>query len=269
MSSAENQVETKQTKSKGKKSKTIKSEDTNLVSEPVHVEQVLQEEVIISENDELKTTDVDIDVPEESSSDIEYLNNSDIIIEQLNIIENAYKVLGDVNLKNYDVNKDFFAVFTTLQKKINKQHFNFNQSTTDYIVKEQSVVIKKESKSTKKSKKNTDKSKCAINIPHDTYPEILQFMKLSPETQISKGNIMQAINAYVKKEKTSKNLDIFVEGDNRSFKIIGELTPLFDFIKSVMIERGDLSEKDDFPTQLTYTGIMKYLAYCFPAYAKK
>jgi len=268
MSSVEIPVENKQTKSKGKKSKTIKSEDTNSIPDPVQLEETLQEEVIISENNELKSDDTDIDVPEESSSDVEY-SNSDIILEQLNIIENSYKVLGDVNLKNYDVTKDFFAVFTALQKKINKQHFNFNQSTTDYIVKEQSVVIKKESKSTKKSKKNTDKSKCAINIPHDTYPEILQFMKLSPETQISKGNIMQAINAYVKKEKTSKNLDIFVEGDNRSFKIIGELTPLFDFIKSVMIERGILSAQDDFPTQLTYTGIMKYLSYCFPESAKK
>lgn len=272
MSTVESNNEPKQTKPKGKKSKTTKSDDQVQLEQ--QSQQLIEEEQINLNDNALndnalndnELNEDDNETHEESSDE---LNNPDIIIENMNIVENALKILSEVNLKNYYINKNFFGTFTESNKRINKLYSNFNQATMNYLVKAQSIVIKKESKSTKKLNKNTDKSKCAIHIPRDTYPEVLQYMKREPGTQVSQGNIMQEINAYVKTQKTKKNPDIFVEGDNRSFKIIGELVPLFDFIKSVMIERGDLSEGDDFPTQVSYTGLMKYFKYCFLKSEKK
>ena len=35
-----------------------------------------------------------------------------------------------------------------------------------------------------------------------------------------------------------------------------------------MIKRGDLGNSDEFPKDLAYTQIMKYLKYCFPETVK-
>ena len=80
--------------------------------------------------------------------------------------------------------------------------------------------------------------------------------------------MIQHINAFVKKEKTNNNPDIFVEGDNRKFYLIGDLKVLFDFIKNQMILREDLNESNSFENILSYNQIMKYLKYCFPVESK-
>ena len=97
-----------------------------------------------------------------------------------------------------------------------------------------------------------------------TFPEVLIFMDLSSDTEISRGRIIQSVNAFVKTEKTAKNPDIIVEGNNRAFKLIGKLLTLFKFIKTEMVKRGDMKETDPLPEFLLYTQIMKYLKYCFP-----
>ena len=69
---------------------------------------------------------------------------------------------------------------------------------------------------------------------------------------------------FCKKEKIANNPDIFVQGDNRRFRLIGNLRILFDFIKHKMILRGDLENPEEFPEHISYTDIFKYLKYCFP-----
>ena len=104
-----------------------------------------------------------------------------------------------------------------------------------------------------------------IRILKDTYKEVLVFMKLenTPVKKVSKVHILSAIHNYIKKQKAENNPDIFVEGDNRRFRLIGDLKILFDFIKQQMILREDLENPEEFPEHIAYTDIFKYLKYCF------
>lgn len=272
-------TEIKQTlKSKGKKAKSSKVDETPTIMisesepEPISIENVeLSDNIELSETDILVQGESNDECSDENSTESNELtySNSEELLEHVKIIEASYQFLSDKNIKSYDITKDFFLSLTSSLKKTNKLSFNFNQSINDYIVKEQTQLIKKESKSLKKPKKKTDKDKFAVNIPQETYPEILTLMKLEPGTLVSKAMIMQYINAYVKNEKTNNNPDIFVQGDNRCFKLIGEIKELFTFIRTIMIKKGDLTEDSDFPTQLSYTSIMKYYGYCFPVKLSK
>ncbi len=106
----------------------------------------------------------------------------------------------------------------------------------------------------------------SIHTLKDTYKEVLIFMKLE-NTQVKKVsnvNIIVAINNYVKKEKANNNPDIFFEGDDRRFRLIGDLKILFDFIKKQMILRGHLENQQQFPEHISFINIIKYVRYCFP-----
>jgi hypothetical protein len=105
-----------------------------------------------------------------------------------------------------------------------------------------------------------------IHILKDTYKEVLIFMKLenTPVKKVSKVHILKAINIYVKKERANNNPDIFVEGDNKRFRLIGDLKILFDFIKKQMILRGDLENEQEFPEHISFIDLFKYVRYCFP-----
>jgi hypothetical protein len=105
-----------------------------------------------------------------------------------------------------------------------------------------------------------------IEFLKSTYIEVLTFMKLenTEVKKIGKCDVLEQINAFVKKEKRANNPDIFVAGDNRRFRLISDLKILFDFIKHQMILRGNLENPEEFPEHIAYTDIFKYLKYCFP-----
>ena len=109
---------------------------------------------------------------------------------------------------------------------------------------------------------------CSIHKLQKTYKEVLVFMKLENThvTRVTREYILSAFHNYVKKQKAENNPDIFVVGDNRRFRLIGDLKILFDFIKQQMITRGDLENPEEFPEHIAYTQILKYLKYCFPQY---
>ena len=132
------------------------------------------------------------------------------------------------------------------------------------MLKENLVSLKYKDSKQNKPKKVVNKENLAINKLMTTYPEVLTFLKLEDGVQVSRALLIQSINSFVKKEKTENNPDIYVKGDNRCFNLIGELKVLFDFIKLRMIERGDLQNESEFPTNISYRQIMKYLKYCFP-----
>jgi hypothetical protein len=104
-----------------------------------------------------------------------------------------------------------------------------------------------------------------VEFLKSTYTEVLTFMKLenTEVKKITKFDIIEQINAFVKKEKRANNPDIFVAGDNRRFRLIGDLKILFDFIKHQMILRGNLENPEEFPEHIACTDILKYLKYCF------
>jgi hypothetical protein len=165
--------------------------------------------------------------------------------------------------------KDLLVSIHKYMSKINKQNLILNSNLNDFMIKECAASLKGKDSKFKKTKKVINKENCAVNKEFTTYKEVLDFMKLPEGSLISKANVLQAINAFIKNEKTNNNPDIFSkQGDNRKFVLINELKVLFDFIRKQMIARGDLSESDDFPTELQYIQIMKYTKYCFPEIQK-
>jgi hypothetical protein len=196
-----------------------------------------------------------------TSSPDEYLKNIHTIVELLTEVSSK-------NIKDFDISKDFLNTLSSDSKKINKLNLALVTSLQDFLLKENITSLKKVSKSSKAPKKVVNKENFAINKVNESYPEVLKFMGVEQDTPISKGQIIQKVNAFVKEHKTANNPDIFVEGDNRSFRLIGDLKVLFTFIEKQMIERGDMTKGDKFPEHIAYTGIMKYLKYCFPPVSK-
>jgi hypothetical protein len=108
-------------------------------------------------------------------------------------------------------------------------------------------------------------TKSPIKNFKNVYIDVFIFMKLqnTEVIKISKIDIFKEIIYFVRKEKQSNNPDIFVHGDNRRFRLIGNLKILFNFFKHQMITRGDLENSEDFPEHIAYTDIFKYIKYCF------
>jgi hypothetical protein len=184
-----------------------------------------------------------------------------ILIKQLDTIVDIFENFNSKNLKDSSLTKEFVVKLSNNIKKINKHVSQLNNNSYDMLVKEASVSLK--SKDSKKPKKQMDKDKCAVNIKKDTYPAVLKFMKFDEESQVSRSDILQKISSYVKQEKLS------VENNTKFFHLQKDLKDLFDFIRVQKIERGDITESDEFPTQISYQQIMGYLKYCFHPTVKK
>ena len=266
MSSQEANTKTKQTKAK--KSKSSKTEDTPeqevVQSEPEIVlsEQTNTDNSIIESEQE----NLDEEISFETSPDTEAENAE--YIKQLSIIKEAYEKLNTMPFKNLTPTPDFFSNMMALKKKINKEFAKLNESITDFSEKEVLVQIKKGHKSKKNKNKTTDKSKSSVNVPKDTYPEVCLFMGIPEGSQVSQTSVQRKICDIVKQYKIAGNTGITVEGDNRSFNIIGDLVPIFNYFRDKAIERGDLQNKDDFPNVSSFTSMMKYFKYCFHPKAK-
>lgn len=270
-----NASNTKKTKTKSKKTASPKNEQTNLSTDVI---EEIQKEIILESppeninDDKFEIVSCNGDENEESKNNIETSSNNEIvthtkeeIIQHFDNIIESLTFISNENLKDQDLTKEFLLAIANKIKKMNTLSPKVIQNTLELLLKENLSSIKsKDLKNGKKLKKTINKENCAINKKITSYPEIIKFMELPEDTLISKGQIIQSISAFVKKEKSNENPDIIVVGDNRSFRLIGSLKLLFNFIQKVMIERNDLKNEDPFPTQISYTQIMKYLKYCFP-----
>lgn len=256
-------VTKKSKKTKKSTEKTVEKETQNVsVDTPVVVEEApvpvpVEEPVLVQESVEVVKDEEEIS----TSSCDDYLKKIHTVVELLTDITHE-------NLKDFDISKDFLNTLSSDSKKINKLTLALVTSIQDFLLKESLSSLKKVSKNSKTPKKVVNKENFAINKPNESYPEVLKFMGIDEGTHISKGQIIQKVNAFVKEQKTSNNPDIFVTGDNRSFRLIGDLKVLFTFIEKQMITRGDMTSGDAFPEHIAYTGIMKYLKYCFPVVVK-
>jgi hypothetical protein len=262
------ETEIKKTKtSKGnKKNKTPKEEV--ITTEQELILQNIQEsnEIVTTEDKEITTEDKEITTEdkesEKNSSEVgEILYSNEEFIHYLDVIIDSFNFINENSLKNCEINKEFINVISKKMIKIDKLSTIFRTTSQDVLNKELLASIKSNGQKKKNPKKVVDKEKCAINLVYPTYKEVLKFLNLPDGTEISRGNLIQGINAFVKKEKTENNPDIFVEGDNRSFRPIGELKVLFEFARKQMILRGDSDEETPLPEKIGYTGIMKYLKY--------
>ena len=283
------QTKDKSTKEKSTKEKSSKSTKTtkneileenleNLIQEEenleTNLEHFIQEEENLEEsNEEInKKKLIDEIFPEDDSNESSDSNDDEEkenLNMQLDLIIETLSLVTDTNLKEFTLTKEFVTQLSKKVKDINKLSSKLFTNTLDIYTKENLVSIKNKNSKQKKPKKIVNKENMAINKGQETFSEVLQFMEFEENSLVSRAQLIKKINSFVRIEKEKKNPDIFVEGDNKLFKLIGPLKDLFDFIKNKMIEREDFSESDDFPIQISYRDIMKYLKYCFHPSIKK
>lgn len=263
-----NKTETKKPKVSKKTKKSVETteiinEASSIIEEPI--KEILKTETVITAEEVTEQNNED---ENQESSDPEAVYSMDELLQNYDLFLKPLEFISKQNLKNYDVSKESITQVMKVMNKAIKLFANIQTSNNDFMTKEAANSLKAKNAKAMKPKKIVKKDNFAINKENQSYKEVLAFMKLDENTNISKAQILQEINAFVKTNKTGNNPDIFFEGDNRRFMLIGDLKVLFEFIKKQMIERGDLGNSDEFPKDLAYTQIMKYLKYCFPETVK-
>ena len=283
LSKTETIKKTKSTKTKNPKSEEIQQksehvhidenilekEENSIIEKVLHndMEEILDQKKELSEKDDSSEKD-DYSEKNDSSDKNNSLQKDDSsekeeYLKKLDIIVEAFSFINEKNIKDFNLTKDFFSNVSSKHKKINKSNTQLTTNLMDIMLKENLVSLKNKDLKQSKPKKVINKENLAINKLIITYPEVLKFLKFEDNAMVSRAQLIQNINAFVKKEKTDNNPDIYVKGDNRCFNLIGELKVLFDFIKLKMLERGDLENESEFPSNISYRQIMKYLKYCF------
>jgi hypothetical protein len=208
------------------------------------------------------TTSVTTPTEESTATTTENNEVSTQLLEQFNDLSDKLtdftKNMRNITFSNKDVRIKFESVF----KKFFKAS---SQLTVTYpeIISKQLTVAEKSSHGKSSVKKTSNKDKSAVNKKLAVEDNLLTFMGLEKGTLVSRAEALQAITGYVKSVKETGNPDIKVEGNNRAFKLIGKLGPLFKGIEKTMIERGDLKKGEIVPDKITYIQIMKYMTYCF------
>ena len=266
----DNSTKEKSTKEKSTKIEKLEENIDNYVKDSEQNEDLENVEDLLEELEQKKLIDEIFpeDVSDESgdSNDNEEKENLNM---QLDLIIETLLLVTDTNLKEITLTKEFVTQLSKKVKDINKLSSKLFTNTLDIYTKENLVSIKNKNSKQKKPKKVVNKENMAINKGQETFPEVLQFMEFEEDSLVSRAQLIQKINSFVRIEKEKKNPDIFVEGDNKLFKLIGPLKHLFEFIRIKMIEREDFVESDEFPMQISYRDIMKYLKYCFHPTLKK
>lgn len=247
MQSEQQTTQTKKstTASKVKKQSTKPKSTENVEEVNQQQEQVVDEQPVT----EVKSSDEQVVIQElELSTVLEFINTtSDKLVE-------IVKYFKDNTLSKEERTKVESGL-----RKFQKSSLTLQQSYSDYLSKQVSVLEKSSGSKSGGVKKVTDKEKSAIHKKLTVQPFLLNFMKLEPSTLVSRSDALTAITGFVKQEKL-KNPDIIVENDKRSFKLIGELKTLFDGIGNIMKSKNLI---DATPTQIKYTQIMQYMTHCF------
>jgi hypothetical protein len=258
--STTSQVKKSTAKKGGKNAKVAQSEEPEQVqqqvevSAPVQVQQVVQ----VSAPVEIPET-----VVEQQLTETEVVVQEYDIVSVLESMNSMCDKLGDLSkfFKDNVVSKEERNKLEASYKKFNKSYSQFQNAWPEYLSRQVSILEKNVGHKSGGQKKVTDKEKSAIHKKLSVHPFLLNFMKLDANTLVSRSDALSAITGYVKQEKI-KNPDIIVENDKRSFKLIGELKPLFSGIQQIMKSKNLIPESG-FPTEIKYTQIMQYMTHCF------
>ena len=181
------------------------------------------------------------------------------ILNQMNLISDKLTEVTKF-FKENTLSRDERGKVEVVFKKLSKAFTTSQQGYYDQLSKQVSI-LEKSSGSKSGGKKVTDKTKAAIHKKLQVHPFLLSFMKLEPNTLVSRSDTLTAITRYVKQEKET-NSNILVPNDKMKFKVIGDLVPLFKGIEQIMSSKG-LLEGKSMPTELKYTEIMTYMNHCF------
>lgn len=170
------------------------------------------------------------------------------------------KDFKDLVLEEKEDRKKFESIF----KKLIKTYSSLVQVHTENSFKQLAVVEKTGGKKKPKVKKEGANENKSVNKKMDAEEILLNFMKKEPGTQVSRAEVLQSINGFVREEKKdNKNPDIFVikgdgKTDNTVFNLVGDLKTLFDGIQKIIDDRG---EDNKIPSFIGYKDIMKYTKY--------
>ena len=244
----------KKTSSDGKKVKksTSKPVENEQVQSSTESDKVQEEAPLATPSVVLQSEETVVVVAQESELNgmLEFINSTSDKLAEFS------KVFKD-NVLSKDERNKVEAAF----KKMLKSTSTLQVGYYDYLSRQVAALEKNYGSKSGGAKKVTDKDKAAIHKKLPVHPFLLSFMKLEPNTQVSRSDALSAITGYVKDEKV-KNPDIMIEGDKRSFQLIGDLKPLFDGIEKIMVSKN-LLEGKTMPTQIKYTQIMQYMTHCF------
>ena len=142
-------------------------------------------------------------------------------------------------------------------KKLFKAHTSAHIAFDDMMSKQVSIYEKTSNGKVNTVKKIVDKEKAAIHKPQVAHPFLLAFMKKENDTLVSRSEVLTAITNYVK-----ANPEIVSKEDKRYFNLSGDLGPLFQGIKGIMINKNLINDSE-MPDKIMYTQIMKYMTHCF------
>lgn len=265
-----NDASTKVKKNKTKKTKT--ETDSNETSE---LKNTTQKEIIVEEPETKKEEtpvpmvmdEAVISSDDDSAEKLEeFSQNIDKIEKMVEEIATFNKNFKGAKLESKEILNKLCSISKNLTKESSSMANNLVSNMHGYVIANLKAI---NTKKNKKDKVPKDKKNFAVNQEFAPLPYVLKFMDLPSDSLVSKGMIIQKVNSFVKTEKNAKNPDIFVEGNNRKFKVIGGLKKFFSDVHKVMKDRKAMSDDEPFPTELAYTDIMKYLKYCFPEAAPK
>ena len=82
-------------------------------------------------------------------------------------------------------------------------------------------------------------------------------------TKITLCELLNSILEFLYEQKSAGNPDTFIIGDNKRFRLTGDLKILFDFIKKQIIKRDKLEDLEIFNEDIIrYIDLNKYIKYC-------
>lgn len=252
------QTEQQNTNSQPKKTSTgVKKEKKASKTKEVDV----VEKVMDTKPQEVVTSVVEQTQTSEKSDDVVILQDLEfnVVFDYLNTSSDKL-IEYSKYFKDNTLSKDERTKIENGFKKYTKATSMIQQAYYEHLSKQVSSLEKNSGNKSGGVKKVTDKEKSAIHKKHNVHQFLLEFMKLEPNTLVSRSDALTAITGYVKQEKI-KNPDIIVTNDKMKFKLIGDLKSLFDGIEGVMKTKNVLN--NPMPTEIKYTQIMEFMTHCF------
>jgi len=183
------------------------------------------------------------------------------VLDYINVASDKFTEFSKA-FKDFSLNKDDRNKVELALKKFSKATSLVQSAYVDLLTKQVSALEKNIVSKSSEPKKVFDKEKAAIHKKLVAQPFLLVFMKAEPGTLVSRAEALSAITGYVKEAKLT-DPEIIVEGDKKSFKLVGDLKVLFDGIKIVMDNKKLITAEKPFPDNIKFTQIMEYMSHCF------
>ena len=214
------------------------------VVEPSIKEIVLQQENNVTQDEKEETIVI---------QDIDFQS----FLEKFNTIQ---EYLAEINkfLKYNTFTKEERLKYDIYNKKFHKSYSAYNTNLHENLTRNISS-LEKNTLHKSSSKKTVNKDSLPIHKKLAVYPFVLEFLKLEPNTLVSRAELLRLINSYVK-IYAIEHPEIIDPEDKKSFNLIGDLKNLFDNIEEIAKSRN-VVEKN--PTKIKYTDIMYFMTYFF------